>query len=146
MLEQITGFATLDPVIAKGIGAAAIGLLIFAAFMVLIIYVYSALTMMFTAQKLKTEPTWLAWIPIANLVLVAKMAKMHWWPVLLIIGAFIPYVGFLFSLALMVFYIIWLWNICEYRKKDGWWAILIIIPFLGSLWHLVLWGILAWSK
>ena len=111
-----------------------------------IFYVYIALTLMTVAKKLGDKQPWLAWIPVANLVLLARLAKMHWWPVLLLIGLFIPFLNFLASIALAVFLIIWQWKICEARNRPGWWAILQIIPVVGGIWALVMWGILAWGK
>jgi len=110
------------------------------------VYVYTSLALMFIAKRTKTEPAWLAWVPIGNLVLMSRIAKMHWWPVLLIIGAFIPFIDFFAMIALFVFAIIWTWKICEARNRPGWWAILQIIPFVGFIWSLVMMGILAWSK
>lgn len=112
----------------------------------IIIYAYSALTVMFTAKKLKTEPAWLAWIPIANLVLLSKMAKKHWWPVLLLAGFIIPFVNFVAAILFIVYMFIWFYKITEQRGYPGWISILIIIPILGNIWGLVLWGMLAWSK
>ncbi len=60
-------------------------LIIFLFFLfALIAYIYQSLTLYYIAKKTKTENEWLAWIPIGNLVLMAKIAKMHWWPVLLL--------------------------------------------------------------
>ncbi|MBU0459714.1 MAG: hypothetical protein KKH52_01795 [Nanoarchaeota archaeon] len=121
----------------------------FAVFGLLIgigLYVYMALALMTVAKRLKDKQPWLAWIPVANLVLMARLAKMHWWPVLLVIGMIIPFVNFVAGIALLVFTMIWMWKICEARKRPGWWAILVLIPFVGGIWGLVMWGILAWSK
>lgn len=145
MFEQITAALAANPETAALAGIF-VGLIISAIIVGFITYVYTALTMMFTAQRLKIENPWLAWIPVANLVLMSKMAKMHWWPVLLSITLFIPFVNLLAAVALSVFYIIWLWKICEFRKREGWWAILILIPFFGIIWQYIVWGILAWSK
>ncbi|MGM5480212.1 MAG: hypothetical protein ACQESC_02020 [Nanobdellota archaeon] len=116
----------------------------------LVIYIYTSIAMMYTARRLKTQPEWLAWIPIARNALLPKMVKMHWWPVLLLVGAIIfswvPVLGTLLGIAFGVFYIYWLWKICEARKMPGWIAILIIVPVVGQLWMLVLWGLLAWNK
>jgi uncharacterized membrane protein YphA (DoxX/SURF4 family) len=153
MFEQLTGLVTqnvttagYDPAAMAGLGAMIAGLIVFSIIASVVIYVYYGITVMFTAKKLSVEPSWLAWIPIANLVLMAKMAKMHWWPVLLVIGFIIPFVNFVAVIMLLVYYIIWLWKICEERGKEGWLAVLIIVPGLGALWNLVLWGILAWDK
>lgn len=112
----------------------------------LVFYIYFALTMMKTADRLKEKNSWLAWIPIANLVLLARMAKMPAWPVLLIIGSIIPFIGIIFSLAFMVFTVVWTWKVCERRNRDGWWAVLTVIPIVGMFWTPIMWGILAWSK
>lgn len=116
----------------------------------LVLYIYSSLAMMYTAQRLKTQPAWLAWIPIARNALMPKMVKMHWWPVLLLVGSLVFFwvapLAWLLSIAFYVFYIIWLWKICEARKFPGWLAVLIIVPILGQIWLFVLWGLLAWSK
>jgi hypothetical protein len=71
---------------------------------------------------------------------------MHWWPVLLLIGFFIPFINFVAMIAFAVFVIMWLWKICEARGKPGWWAILTLIPFAGGIWALIMWGILAWGE
>lgn len=114
--------------------------------LILAFYIYSSLTLMITAKRLKKEPVWLAWIPVGNLYLLSKMAKMHWWPMLLVIGTIIPYISIPSSIVLFIFCIIWLYKICEARKRPGWWAIITIIPIVGWIWSLILWGILAWGK
>ena len=132
---------------------ALIAFTMFAAIIGVGIYVYAALALMTVAKRLGDKQPWLAWIPVANLVLMARLAKMHWWPVLLLLSlliVWIPVIGqalYIISIVtLSVFGVIWLWKICEARKRPGWWAILIIIPLFGSIWMLILLGILAWSK
>lgn len=112
----------------------------------IVFYVYSSLTLMLTANKLKMEKSWLAWIPIANLFLMAKMAKMHWGPILLLIVAVIPFIGSLAAIAFAVFVYVWWWKICEVRKMPGWYVLPTLIPVLGGIWALILWGMLAWRK
>ena len=109
-------------------------------------YIYSSLTLMRVAKRTKTEPAWLAWVPIGNLYLMSKMAKMHWWPLLLLIVGCIPYIGVIASLVFAVYSMIWMWKICEARERPGWWALLTLIPFAGWIWGLVMWGILAWGE
>lgn len=107
----------------------------------LAIYIYTSFAYMSLARRTKTGPAWLAWIPIASSYLQSKMARMHWWPLLLLIGTFIPIIGILFSIAFTVFGIIWNWKIFERVGRPGWWALFIIIfPVF-----LVLLGIAAWS-
>lgn len=65
--------------------AAFTGLIVAFAFFSFVIgiaaYVYVALAYMRIAQKLNIKNPWLAWIPIANLYLMAEMAQMPTWPV-----------------------------------------------------------------
>lgn len=113
----------------------------------LVAYIYQSLTLYYIARKTKTENEWLAWIPIGNLVLMAKIAKMHWWPVLL----YIPMIFFIFlsSIAsifgnktmnlifkliayiliiiIAVYIITWLWKIYEKVSRPGYWAVIPII-------------------
>ncbi len=109
-------------------------------------YVYFALAYMSLAKKTKTEPAWLAWVPIANLYLISQMAKMHWWPILLILGVIIPVINVFAMIALMVFTVIWDWKIFERVGRPGWWAITIIIPIVGWITFAVLLGVAAWGK
>ena len=118
----------------------------FIAVIILISYIYTSFAMMRTAQRLKTEPALLAWVPIANNYLLSRMAKMHWWPILLLLAMIIPIINILAMVAFAVFFYIWLWKICEARGKPGWWALLTLIPVFGIIWYLIMFGILAWGK
>ena len=107
------------------------------------IYVYSAFAYSAIARKAKHPSPNIAWIPLVGPALItSKTAKMHWWPILLLIGFWIPYLNFLLWIAFVVFSIIWLYKTYEVIGKPGWWAILNIIPPVG--W--VMLGIAAWSK
>ena len=87
------------------------------------IYAYFAYSLQVIAEKTKTKDTWLAWIPIANLYLMANIAKKPgWWLILLLI----PVVGTIFMA------IIW-WEIAKTRNKPGWVGLLIVIPFVGLI-------------
>jgi hypothetical protein len=147
-LMQLSDFSSFD---TTGASAAAI-MAMLAGMMILLIvvgiamYIYMGLTLMSVAKKLKVEPAWLAWVPIGNVYLMTKMAKMPWWPMLLLIGALIPYLGIIAMVAFMVFAFIWMWKICEARSRPGWWVLLSLIPLVGGIWSIVMWGILAWGK
>lgn len=132
---------------------AATGILaLFAAFALLFliiglaIYVYTSWAWMTIARKTKTHPTWLSWIPIANLYQRSQIARMHWWPILLIVAGILPTIGGIASLALFAFMIVWTWKSFERVKRPGWWALLIIIPVVGWIAYLILLGITAWGK
>jgi hypothetical protein len=91
--------------------------LVFAVF-----YVYFALALQTIAKKTNTENAWLAWIPIANVILMLNVAKL------------IPIV------SIVIFIIVWM-AIAEARGKPGWWGILLIVPVVG----IIVPGYLAWS-
>jgi len=96
---------------------------IFAAYWViwLIGYVYYAVCLMVIANKTGTANSWLAWIPIANIYLMCKVAgKPGWWLILF----FIPIVNIIIAI------IVWM-KIAEARKKPSWLGILMIIPIVN---------------
>jgi len=111
----------------------------------LAVYLYVSFALMTLAKKMKMERPWLAFIPFANLYLMSKMAKMHWWPVLLVIGTLFSEISEFFVFGLTVFAVIWMWKIFEEFKKPGWWAILMPIPFLSIIYWVLL-GMTAWGK
>ena len=111
---------------------AAMGAFLFVFLLIgLAFYVYFALALSTIAKKTNTENPWLAWIPIANIVLMLNIAKKPiWW----IILCLIPVV----SLVIMI--IVWM-AIAEARGKPNWWGILLIVPVVG----LIVPGYLAWA-
>lgn len=101
-------------------------LVFFAAF-----YVYCALALSTIATKTHTENPWLAWIPIANIILMLNVAKKPiWWLVLF----FIPVVSLVMTVIVGM-------AIAEARGKPNWWGILLIVPVV----NLVVPGYLAWA-
>lgn len=122
----------------------------FAAFAVvaliiaLVMYVYFALAYMTIARKLKTEPAWLAWIPIANVYLIWKMSAAPVWSlVVFIAGVFagvIPIIGFILAFAPLAMSVYWMWLIAEKRNFPGWISLLMLVPIA----NVVLPGVLAW--
>jgi hypothetical protein len=103
------------------------------------VYIYTSIALMTIAKKTKTKYAWLAWIPIANLYLIVKTAKLPWQYLFLMLLVFIPGIGGLVCAGLMIW---WFWRIAEVRKLPGWLGILMIIPVI----NLVVLGILAWSN
>jgi hypothetical protein len=99
----------------EALGAAVLGmqLIIFA-----IAHVYMAVCLMFIAKKTNTENGWLAWIPIANIVLMCQIAKKPvWWVVL----------GLIPCVNLVIFIILWM-GIAQARGKPSWYGLLMLIP------------------
>lgn len=155
----------LDPIAIDADASAAFGgllaglmafiFIIWLVFLVLTfaVYIYTALAYYAIAKKTKTKNPWLAFIPIANIYLMSKIAKKHWWPILLLISyplMLIPPIGiFIMAIGMIVFcvfWFIWLWNIFERVGRPGWWALLFLIPLIGPVIWLVLLGVAAWGK
>ncbi len=145
--EALTGS---DAALAGGIFGAllalALGLLIVAFIIAVIIWIYISLAFTAIGRKTGHPHPALAWIPLVGPQLIAvRAAGMHWWPILLLIGTVIPWVGWLFALANAVFFIIWMWKTFEAVGKPGWWSIFQIIPILNIV-YLVFVGIAAWGS
>ena len=94
-------------------------------------YVWMALCLHIIANKTSTPNPWLAWIPIANIYLMCKVAdKPGWWLILF----FIPLVNIVIAI------IIWM-GMAEARHQPSWLGILMIIPIAS----LVIPGVLAFA-
>jgi hypothetical protein len=107
------------------------GMLVFFCVLMLIGYVYMGLALQTIAKKTNTENGWLAWIPIANIILMLNIArKPIWWIVLFLI----PLVGIVMAI------LVWM-GVAEARNKPNWWGILMIVPIA----NLIVPGYLAWS-
>ena len=106
-------------------------MLMFVLFCGLAAYIYMALALQTIAVKTGTENPWLAWIPIANIILMLSIAKKPMWWILLFL---IPLVNIVFAIM------VWM-AVAEARNKPNWWGILTIVPVV----NLVVPGYLAWS-
>jgi uncharacterized protein DUF5684 len=63
------------------------------------VYIYMALALQTIARKTNTKNDWLAWIPIANMILLLEIArKPLWWLLLLVI----PLVNVVISIVVWV--------------------------------------------
>ncbi len=75
------------------------------------------------ANKTNTSNGWLAWIPIANIYLMCKIAgKPGWWLVLFII----PLVNIVITI------LVWM-EIAKARGKEGWLGLLMLIPVVNFI-------------
>ncbi len=140
--EQIIPFIT-----ESGAGEVLVfgGILLIALIIGIAVYLYMSFALMTLAKRMKIERPWIAFIPVANLYLMSKMAKMHWWPVLFVIGTLFSEVSEFFAFLLTIFAVIWMWKIFEEFKKPGWWAVLMPVPFLSIIYWVLL-GLTAWGK
>ena len=129
LLTAVPVFADGPP---SGAAIAAMGVLMLVMFVfAAAFYVYFALALQTIAKKTNTENGWLAWIPIANIILMLNIAKKPiWWIVLCLI----PLVN------IVIIIIVWM-AIAEARNKPSWWGILWIVPLV----NLIVPGYLAWA-
>ncbi|MBU0977147.1 MAG: hypothetical protein KKD18_01910 [Nanoarchaeota archaeon] len=112
----------------------------------IITYIYISIAAMALAKKTGTKHGWLAWIPFANFYLYSKMAGMHWWPIFLLVGMFIPNLDIFALVAFTIFNFIWFWKILDKVNKPGWWVLFNIVPGFGWLIFLILLGVATWSE
>lgn len=123
---------------AQDDGSAAVGALFGGMFLMVMLalgaagYIYVSLALMTIARKTNTPNGWLAWIPIANCVLMLQIAKKPMWWILLLL--LLPIINIVF------FILIWM-GIAEARRKPSWWGVMVIIPIM----NLIMPGYLAWS-
>ncbi|MFA5992372.1 MAG: hypothetical protein WC796_01555 [Candidatus Pacearchaeota archaeon] len=122
--------------------------IVFVLIVTIILWLYMSFAYMAIAKKAKLKHInpGIAFIPVVGPAIIAsKIAKMHWWPILLLIGIVIIPISLLFVIAFTIFMIVWMWKTFEAIKKPGWWAILMIIPIVNII-YLVLLGVAAWSR
>jgi hypothetical protein len=128
VLTPILALAQSDEMPSAGMSMAVGAVILICA---LAAYVYVALAVQTIANKTNTPNSWLAWIPIANIILLLNVAqKPVWWIVLFLI----PLVSLIMAI------IVWM-AVAERRGKPSWWGIMLIVPVM----NVIMPGYLAWS-
>src|SRR5207248_2730646 len=75
------------------------------------------------AVKTNTANPWLAWVSIANAILMLQIAKKPlWWIILFAI----PIVN------IVIVIMVWM-GVAEARQKPNWWGVLAIIPLVNMV-------------
>jgi hypothetical protein len=105
----------------------------------LALYVYAGFAVMAIAKKTNTPRPWLAFVPIANVYLMAKIGDLSGWYTASLALALIPFIGGFITTATFAY--IW-WKIAEKLHKPGWWGMLILIPVV----NMIMIGVMAWGK
>ncbi|OGF48232.1 MAG: hypothetical protein A2231_04305 [Candidatus Firestonebacteria bacterium RIFOXYA2_FULL_40_8] len=122
----------ITPEMAGGMMAMMGAFFVFFLFLGIAVYVFMAICLQTIAKKTNTENAWLAWIPVANIFLVANIAKKPvWWAIL----CFIPIINIVAGIVLAI-------GVAEARGKESWMGILMIIPGV----NLIVLGYLAFSN
>ena len=142
---------TLPEVLAGGAAAGGIMAAIMAFLAVFLaigvaLWIFISFAFMSIGKKAKYPSPGIAWIPVVGPALIAaKSARMHWWPILLLVVGLVSMlavIGGIANLVFAVFFIIWMWKTFEVIGKPGWWSILLLIPIV----NLIMLGIAAWTK
>ena len=130
LLSPIAGLAQSDEDTARAFALG--GTLILCILLIgLAFYVYHSLALQTIATKTNAENPWLAWIPIANIILMLNIAKKPlWWIILFLV----PFANIVVSV------IVWM-EIAKARSKPDWWGIMVIVPVM----NLIMPGYLAWA-
>jgi hypothetical protein len=135
LVVGVFGWARVSPaqeVDNRAAGAVLAGVFfVIGAVIVLVTYVYMSFCLQTIAKKTNAENAWLAWIPIANIILMLSIARKPAWWILLM---FVPLVNIVIAV------IVWM-EIAKARSKPEWWGILMVVPFA----NLVAPGYLAFS-
>jgi len=112
-------------------------------FFVLVAYIYLSFAFSSIGRRAGDPSHNLAWIPgIGPHLIALRAAKMHWWPLLLLIPMFVPFINWIATIIFLVFSTIWMWKMFERIGLPGWWAILYLIPIV----NFVIIGVAAWGK
>jgi len=168
IFSTITGYVSNEINNTTALNIEALILFILIIFLIMIViaiaaYIYTSFAFMAIAKKTNIKQIWLPWIPLVGKPLLsAKIAKMHWWPILLLIALPLPKTLFSFCgttgtiigmiitysalITFTVFYTIWLWKVFEAVNQPGWIVLLSFIPFIGIILFYVFLGIAAWGK
>ena len=91
-------------------------------------YIYVSLAHVAIAKKAKNKNSGIAWIPFVGPLLISlQIAKMHWWPLLLMPIPFLfigfPILSSILNIPFLIFSTIWEFKMFKAVKKPGWWAI-----------------------
>ena len=123
--RPITGKPGSD---AKAKLAVLAGLAGFLFILAISVYVYYAICLQFIAKKTNHGPVWMAWVPIANLFLMCKIAGISYLWLLTLLLAFVPIISIIVGPVFTGF--IW-YKISLARNKPSWIGILAAIPILN---------------
>lgn len=123
------------------LGTVPAALFLFMLAIIIPLYVYNAFVIMTIAKKTKTKNEWLAWVPIGDVYLMTRIAKVPAWLIIFYVLSVIPVIGILFALFAIALVVLLWWKIAEARKMPGWYGLLMLIPIV----NFIMMGIIAWN-
>jgi hypothetical protein len=109
----------------------ALGIILFVFVFGIAMYCISAYFMMRLFRKANVE-AWKAWVPFVNNWTFLQLGGYPGWIVLFVLTSFIPFVGWLGSVAVTVFCCMAAYQIGLKLRKDGVWVVLFI--FVTIVW------------
>jgi len=137
---------SLDPSAVTGLMAWLLPMMGILTVIGLVLYIYFALALYAIAKKTDTPNPWMAWVPIANIILTWQISKTPVWTLIVLFAAmfvtFIPIIGQLLAFGIIAIQIFWWWKICEKIGYPSWWSVMQLIPVVW----LVMIGIMAWGQ
>lgn len=75
------------------------------------------------------DRAWMAWVPVANVILMCRIAGVSAWSALVLVTAFVPLVGLLVYLV----YVLVLWiKIGQRFRRPGLGVVAGVLPLLGA--------------
>ena len=131
-----------DRMAATGFMAMGFGIIVVVVLILLAFYVFLALALMRIGNKLRYEYSWLAWIPIANIFMVASLAGLPAWvPAVLVVGLVIPFLNYIVASCWAAFVIYCVLQIAKKLGKPDYYCALMYVPLL-NLWVMydMAWG------
>ncbi|MDD3345300.1 MAG: hypothetical protein PHO34_02550 [Candidatus Omnitrophica bacterium] len=120
--QKSTSIETGEPGLASGTVALVIVLSFLAG------YVLFSICLQLIAKKTGNGPVWMAWVPIASLFLMCKIAKLSPAWMLTCFCGLIPFIGVLLSLGFFAFF--W-YRIALAINKPGWMGICCVVPVVN---------------
>jgi len=111
--------------VLAGMGGFGIAIIIISIFA---FWIFPTYCLQRISERTNRGVPWMAWVPIANLFLMCKIAGIRYTWLWCILLAFIPILGVLCVWALCIF--IW-YKIALALNKPGWWGALTVVPILG---------------
>ncbi len=123
------------------------GLVAVSTIIILVFYALKSIGLMTMATNKGIENAWLAWIPIADLYIAGSILGEIdvfgnrldnlglWLPVVMVGGcvlAMIPFIGMIFSLAMMLFFLLFAYNLFNLYSPEQ--ATLFTILSIFGLW------------
>jgi hypothetical protein len=107
---------------------------IFTLLLLLVVYVVNSI---FLAKVFKKagEEGWKAWVPVYNLWVLLELGEQPGWVSLLLLPAFIPFIGALIALVPAVYSAIAAYKIgLKFGKEDAFVLLYIFLPLVWVIW------------